>query len=262
MIEGMKPFLRLLLVSLLTPLLLVPSLLAPPLLTAQRMSRAPTHIDYPYLHENYTVLFQGDAITGGGRPRVDADLAHTMGQDYAYILAAEIGASIPERNVKFLNRGTPGDRITDLALRWKDDTLALKPDVLSILIGVNDAFGIKGALTAEEYESAYDKLLAETVAALPGTRIILGEPFLLPAGKHVLNYAAEMVEMKKRQTVVGRLAAKYHLVVIHYQQAFDDASTRAPAERWTADGVHPTIAGNGLMAREWLRAANAAWAND
>jgi lysophospholipase L1-like esterase len=238
------------------------AVLVPSLASAQRMSRSPTHIDYPYLHENFTVLFQGDAITGGGRQRVDADMNHMMGQDYAYIVSAEIGASIPDRNVKFINRGVGGDRITDLALRWKDDTLALKPDVLSILIGINDVFGTKGVLTAEEFEAAYDKLLAETVAALPGTKIILGEPFLLPAGKHLPTYAADMVELKKRQATVAKLAAKYHAAVVHYQQAFDDATTKAPAERWAADGVHPTTIGQGLMAKEWLRTLNAAWANN
>ena len=227
----------------------------------QRPIRPPTHTPYPYLHENDVILFQGDSITDGGRQRTGNDLNHIMGQDYAYILAAQIGSEIPERNLHFINRGVSGERVSDLALRWHDDTVALKPNILSILAGINDQFGSKGPVTAEEYEAAYDKLLSETIAALPNTKIVLGEPFLLPAGKHVATYSDELAELKKRQAAVDRLGAKYHLPVIHYQEAFDDALSHAPAAYWCWDGIHPTYAGHGLMAREWLRVTNAAWGN-
>ena len=234
-------------------------LLVPFFMSAQRISRSPTHIQFPFLHENFVVLFQGDSITDGGRQRNGNDLNHIMGQDYAYILAAEIGADVPERSIRFINRGVSGERVTDLAARWQQDTLALKPDVLSILVGINDIVGTRGPLTAEEYETTYDKLLGETITALPNIKIVLGEPFLLPVGKHQQNYDTEMIELKKRQAAVARLGTKYHLPVIHYQQAFDDAIVRAPADHWSWDGVHPTFAGHGLMAKEWLRATNAAW---
>jgi lysophospholipase L1-like esterase len=226
---------------------------------AQRMNRSPTHTEYGFLKQNVTVLFQGDSITDGGRARIGSDLNHIMGQDYGYIVAAEVGVEVAERNVHFLNRGVSGERVVDLAARWQQDTLALKPDVLSILVGVNDTVGSRGALTAEEYEASYDKLLAATVAALPQTKIVLGEPFLLPVGKHLANYAAEMTELKKKQAVVAKLGAKYHLPVIHYQQIFNDAVNRAPAEHWCWDGVHPTYAGHGLMAHAWLRVTSEAW---
>lgn len=236
-------------------------LLAPALAAQQRPIRPPTHVQFPFLHEGDVVLFQGDSITDGGRAKTGTDQNHIMGQDYAYILAAQVGADIPDRNIHFINRGISGERIVDLAARWKEDTLALKPSILSILIGINDQLGSKGPLTAEEYESAYDKVLAETTAALPNTKIVLGEPFLLPVGKHVANYTEELTELKKRQAIVGKLAARYHLPVVHYQQAFDDAQAHAPAAYWCWDGVHPTYAGHGLMAREWLRTTNAAWGN-
>ena len=113
--------------------------------------------------------------------------------------------------------------------------------------------------TVEQYETLYDKLLTDTVAALPTTKIVIGEPFMLPVGKHKDSYAAEMVEVKKRQGVVARLAAKYHLPVIHYQKVFDDACAKAPADHWSWDGIHPTYAGHGLMAQEWLRTVDAFW---
>lgn len=145
--------------------------------------------DAAFLRPNSVVLFQGDSITDGGRARTGNDFNHIMGQDYAYILAAELGAKYPERNVSFVNRGISGDRAKDLAARWQADTLALKPDLLSIAVGINDALaGGERAESAEEFEAVYDKLLADTLAALPGVRIVLGEPFLLPVGKHKQPY--------------------------------------------------------------------------
>lgn len=236
-------------------------LLVPQLLAAQHVNinRPPTHAEYPFLKEDFVILFQGDSITDGGRQKTGNDLNHIMGQDYAYILAAEIGSDIPDRNLHFINRGVSGERIADLAARWKEDAIALKPDVLSILVGINDLFGSRALLTPLEFEVYYDKLLSDTVAALPGTKIVLGEPFLLPVGKYQQNYAQELAELKKRQDAVNRLGAKYHLPVVHYQQAFDDAVKKAPAEYWSWDGIHPTYAGHGLMARVWLRTITQAW---
>ncbi len=213
-----------------------------------------------FLHAHDLVLFQGDSITDGGRQRTGSDYNHIMGQDYGYILAAEIGAASPERELVFVNRGISGDRIPDLASRWQADVIALHPQLLSILVGVNDLFGEGDrAVTSEQYEAIYDRLLAETIAALPGTKIVLGQPFLMPVGKRKANYAELMIEMKKRQAVVDRIAAKYHLPVVRYQQAFDAALTKAPAEHWSWDGIHPTYAGHGLMAAAWLKVVDDYW---
>lgn len=213
-----------------------------------------------FLHTGDVLLFQGDSITDGGRWRTGSDFNHIMGQDYAYILAADIGSKYPERKFTFVNRGISGDRVADMTARWRTDMLDLKPNMLSILVGINDTLAIGArSESAEEYEVLYDKLLADTIAALPAMKIVLGEPFLLPVGKHKDDYAAEMVEVKKRQAVVARLAAKYHLPIIHYQKVFDDACAKAPADYWSWDGVHPTYAGHGLMAQEWARTVDAFW---
>ncbi|WP_216841148.1 SGNH/GDSL hydrolase family protein [Acidobacterium sp. S8] len=214
----------------------------------------------PFFHQEDVIVFQGDSITEGGRWREAEDYNHIMGQDYAYILAAKIGAEYPERHLNFINRGVSGDRVLDLAARWQSDTLALKPNLLSILVGINDTLyvGPKGE-TFEEYEQAYDKLLAQTMTALPHVKIVLGQPFLLPVGKHQVNYAAELAEVRKRQAVVERLAAKYHLPFVRYQDVFDTALQRAPADHWSWDGVHPTYAGHWLMMQAWLQTASTFW---
>jgi lysophospholipase L1-like esterase len=214
----------------------------------------------PLFHQSDVIVFQGDSITDGGRQRTGQDYNHIMGQDYAYILAAKIGAEYPERNLNFINRGVGGDRVTDLAARWQTDTLALQPNLLSIMVGVNDTLiANPTAESVDQYESTYDQLLAQTLAALPHVKIILGEPFLLPVGKHQQDYDAEMVEIRKRQAVVEKLAAKYHLPIVMYQDVFDAACQHAPADHWSWDGVHPTYAGHWLMMQAWLKTADAFW---
>jgi lysophospholipase L1-like esterase len=208
--------------------------------------------DLPVLTKGATVLFIGDSITDGGRARTGSDYNHTMGQDYAFILAATLGYQFAERDLTFINRGISGNRVSDLCDRWQADVLDAKPDVLSVLVGLNDTLRENPA-SAEEFERIYDELIQRTLAALPKVRIILGQPFLLPVGKHQENYAQTLAELKKRQDAVARLAAKYSLPLVRYQEAFDDACHRAPADHWSWDGVHPHYAGHALMADLWTR---------
>lgn len=214
----------------------------------------------PVFHSGDVILFQGDSITDGGRWRSGEDFNHIMGQDYAYILAAELGAEYPDRNLTFVNRGISGNRVVDLAARWQSDTLSLKPNLLSILVGINDTLSTGARQeTVAEFDRGYDRLLQETLQRLPQVKIVLGEPFLLPVGKHKANYAAELAQVQERQQVVERLAAKYHLPLIMYQDVFNAACQQAPPSHWSWDGVHPTYAGHWLMVQAWLKAVNAFW---
>jgi lysophospholipase L1-like esterase len=194
------------------------------------------------------ILFQGDSITDGNRGR-SADPNHILGHGYVFIIAAKYGAAFPERNLNFMNRGVSGNKVADLAARWQKDTLDLKPDLLSILIGVNDALRVP----VEQYEETYDKLLQQTLAALPKVRLVLCEPFTLPVGAKKAVWEEWSADVKTRQAVVEKLAAKYHAPVVHFQKVFDEACQRAPADYWIWDGVHPTYRGHQLMADEWVR---------
>lgn len=219
----------------------------------------PTPVPLAFFAAGSTLLFQGDSITDTGRDHTDLGPG-ALGQGYVYLLATTIGLQSPQRPLIFLNRGINGDRIVDLATRWRRDTLVLRPQLLSILVGVNEMICDPDRyLTPPEFEAAYDRLLASTKAELPGTKIVLGEPFLLPAGNRKPRYAALMDEMKLRQAAVRRLAEKHRAALVRYQAAFDSACAHAPAESWGGDGIHPTPAGHALMAREWLRAVDAFW---
>jgi lysophospholipase L1-like esterase len=217
--------------------------------------------DVPLFKTDSRILFQGDSITDGNRGR-NGDPNHILGHSYAFLIAARYGAFYPERNLVFFNRGVSGNKVPDLAARWQKDTLDLQPTVVSILIGVNDIWHPLNdgkEVSAEQFEAGYDKLLADTVAALPKAKLVLGEPFTLP-GKATRERADEWQgHLKKFQAIVEKLATKYHAPVVHYQKAFDAAVKRAPADYWIWDGVHPTYAGHQIMADEWIRTVNATW---
>jgi lysophospholipase L1-like esterase len=197
------------------------------------------------------ILFQGDSITDGNRGR-SADPNHILGHGYQFIIASKYGAELAERHLLFMNRGISGNTVNDLTRRWEKDTIALKPDVLSILIGVND---LGSGVSAEKYEEQYDLLLASTLKALPDVKLVLCEPF----GKKKEIWETYRKELETRQAVVTKLAAKYHVADVKFQKVFDDATSRAPADYWIWDGVHPTYSGHQLMADEWVRTVQAFW---
>lgn len=209
----------------------------------------------PAFSSGSRILFQGDSITDGNRGR-STDPNHILGHGYAFIIAAQFGAAFPERQLTFMNRGISGNKVPDLAARWDKDTIALKPDLLSILIGVNDA---STKLPVDQYEAGYDALLASARAANPKLRLVLCDPFILPVGKLKTEWEAAQADMALRRATVARLAKKYGAAVVHFQKAFDEACRRAPADYWIWDGVHPTYSGHQIMADEWLRAVRDAW---
>ena len=197
---------------------------------------------------NARILFQGDSITDGNRGR-SADPNHILGHGYCFIAAAKYGAAFPERKLTFMNRGVSGNTVLDLQARWQKDTLDLKPDVLSVLIGINDG-GKKVPL--DRYEQVYDQLLTETKAALPSVKFVLCEPFYLPKGGHREGDPREQ-DVRARQAIVEKLAAKHGAALVRLQRVFDEACRRAPAEYWVWDGVHPTYSGHQLFADEWVK---------
>ncbi len=194
------------------------------------------------------ILFQGDSITDGNRGR-SADPNHILGHGYVFIIAAKYGAAFPDLKLDFVNRGVSGNTVLDLEKRWEKDTLDLKPDVLSILIGVNDS-GRRIPLT--QYEEVYDKLITKAKAANPKIKLVLCAPFVKPTG--TVNE-----DIRKRQEIVARLAKQHGAALVQFQPVFDEAVKRAPADYWIWDNVHPTYRGHQLMADEWERVVREFW---
>ncbi len=207
----------------------------------------------PAFHQNDVIVFQGDSITDGGRSRSGDDHNHTMGQDYVYMISGQLGAQLPERHLAFLNRGVGSEKLGDMAARWQADVIALKPTIVSILIGINDS---QAHTPMADFEQTYDKLLAGTVAALPSARLVLCAPFTLPVGNFKNNLNGWQADVRQRAQIVEKLAAKYHAPVVRFQPILDAACAKAPAQYWLWDGIHPDYQGHYLLAQEWIRTVN------
>ncbi len=203
----------------------------------------------PAFGPNERVLFQGDSITDGNRGR-SVDPNHILGHGYAFIIAARHGAGFPERKLDFSNRGVSGNTVLDLEKRWAKDTLALKPDLLSIMIGVNDQ---SRNVTLEAYEATYDKLLTDARAQNPKLKLVLMEPFVRHPGKPVPE------GIVARQAIVAKLAQKHGAALIRLQKLFDDAAAKTADDYWVWDTVHPTYRGHQLLADEWERVVREYW---
>ncbi|MEI8248836.1 MAG: SGNH/GDSL hydrolase family protein [Lentisphaerota bacterium] len=204
--------------------------------------------------KNQVILFQGDSITDCGRSR-DANVPNAgLGGGYPFMTAAHLLCAKAEDGFKFFNRGISGNRIVDLYARWKVDGLNLNPDVISILIGVNDtwhAFGSNNGVEVPRYEQFYRMLLEWTVQTRPEAKLVLCEPFVYVCGAVSPEWVPEI---NQRREVVCKMAKEFDAIFIPYQEIFDAALKRAPAEYWLCDGVHPTLAGHQLMSEAWLKA--------
>jgi len=204
-------------------------------------------------------LFQGDSITDGNRGR-NADPNHIMGHGYAFSIASRVGADFPASGFSFYNRGISGNTVSDLQERWPKDTLDIHPDVLSILIGINDVNAVveqkPGAANADEFENIYRDLLKQTQALKPDVLFVLGIPFVYPVGKRRENWTAWQEETLQRAGRVRKLAKEFNAILVDYPMVFDQAVTNAPIEYWIWDGIHPTVPAHELMARAWIKAAS------
>lgn len=195
------------------------------------------------------VLFQGDSITDAGRNRDDAE---SLGFGYALFAASWFQAQHPEKPVRFLNRGISGNRVIDLQSRWKKDCLDLKPNIVSILIGINDTwrrYDQNDPTTAEQFEAGYRDILTQTKQL--DTNLVLCEPFVLHVSEDRVRYREDL---NPKIEVVHKLAIEFNAILIPFDKIFQEVSKLRPPEFWAVDGVHPTPAGHALMAQHWLKA--------
>ncbi len=247
------------------------------------------------------VLFIGDSITdgnwgegGGAKPSAERnhwDQNHIFGSGYMYLCAAYYGGRFPEAGLEFFNRGISGEGVADLAARWEEDVLAMRPDVLSVLVGINDvhrfvesraavaegstvhseaagtecstAIGAAANSTSLEdtavfdiagWESVYRDLLDRARAQNPDLLLVLCAPFTSRP-----EYREAMAECAR---AVERMAADYGAVFMPYDAMFEGltAETSAvPATHWLWDGIHPTAAGHARMAELWIVGAGSFW---
>jgi lysophospholipase L1-like esterase len=202
------------------------------------------------------ILFQGDSITDAGRSREQADVANEqpgLGNGYAWLAASQLLVDRPDDKLTIFNRGISGNKVFQLAERWQTDSLSLKPDVLSILIGVNDIWHkLNGQYdgTVAVYEKNYHALVKRTRETLPDVKLVVCEPFVLRCGAVNSRWFPEFDDYR---AAAKRVADEGGAVFVPFQEMFDRAAKLAPPERWAKDGVHPTPDGAALMAHTWRR---------
>jgi lysophospholipase L1-like esterase len=209
------------------------------------------------LPEGATILFQGDSITDAGRDRARyyPNDARGMGVGYVHQIVTSLLGKHPDKQLECYNRGISGNKVFQLADRWEDDCLHLSPDVLSILIGVNDfwhtlSYNYDG--TVEIYERDLRRLLDRTKASLPNVQLVIGEPFAVQGGSAITG--EWFPEFNGYRQAAEAIATDYQAIFIPYQSIFDKALDVAPVSYWCPDGVHPSLAGAYLMAEAWMEA--------
>ena len=206
------------------------------------------------LNASTKLLFIGDSITDCGR-REDAPEA--VGDGYVRRIRDWLRAADPANApAAVVNMGISGNKVTDLQKRWQRDVIDQAPDVVSVMIGINDVWhGLvpeRAGVDVETFLRTYRQLLMELRARCPACRLVLCEPTVIspPA-------PAEGNEtLRPYVRAVNDLAADFVAdFVVKTHETFRNTERVRPDIAWTSDGVHPTSSGHALIARTWLATA-------
>lgn len=201
------------------------------------------------LHKEDRILFLGDSVTDCGR---DWDNPEDLGKGYALMTAGMLAARQPLANFTFLNRGISGNKIQDVLDRLDKDCLALKPDVLLFMIGINDTwhnvaspeFGTPAS--AMSFESRYREFL-ERVTTAGIHRILLVEPFVLP---YPVDRQQWRKDLDPKLGIIRQLAAEFGCELLCLDGRMNEMAVTTGCQYLTGeDGVHPTPAGHGIIAQ-------------
>ncbi len=222
-----------------------------------------------------TILFQGDSITDCGRIREESDSAITkfykklhkntpLGSGYPAKVTAQLQKEFPGL-YKYENRGVGGDTIINVYARIVRDIINIKPDYMSLLIGVNDVwrsidnnYGTGKA----RFEKVYDIVLSELREELPDMKIMIMEPFVLEGSASVNTkempdrYEVFKKGVTEAAEIARKLAEKYDCKFIEIQSKLDEVAKVKGSSYLSADGVHPSDAGHELIKNEWIKAFN------
>lgn len=217
------------------------------------------------------ILFIGDSITdgawaGGGTTTLKRnrwDLNHIYGSGYMYLCASHYQSKYPEKEYHFFNRGVGGHTLAHLEKRWEEDAIAMRPDVLSVLIGTNDVHHYlrsknRTPFDFEDWEKRYRALLDRSLKANPKLKIVLGAPFAANTGSmhREDNFAIRDSMVRHCAAIVKKIAKEYNATYLPYNDLFDHLLKKCPTTKdtyWIWDGIHPTPAGHKQMAEMWIK---------
>jgi lysophospholipase L1-like esterase len=204
------------------------------------------------LETGQTILFIGDSITDADRHQ---PACRPFGYGYVHFVANMLLAKYPHLNINIKNEGVSGNVIQDLSQRWEKDCLAHKPDILSVLIGINDVWKVCTApeqargLLPDEYELTYKRLLL-CVKQTFDCQLVLMEPFMFcsdPAD-HIFELLQRYIEK------VDGLAREFDAVLVPLQSLINEQIKIVEPQKWSADSVHPYVWAHAWIAKCWLQA--------
>jgi lysophospholipase L1-like esterase len=206
------------------------------------------------------LLMIGDSITDMGRTRPVGEGSNALGGGYVADVDALLGAAYPHLAVRVVNQGIDGNNVRDLKARWQTDVLALQPDWVSVMIGINDVWGLyvrprrpELHVYIEEYEETLEGLIAETLPAVNG--MVLMTPFYLEPNRK----DAMRATMDRYGAVVKKLARKHGTVFVDTQTALDQATKHYYPAALAWDRVHVNRVGHMVLARAFLDVVGFEW---
>jgi lysophospholipase L1-like esterase len=213
------------------------------------------------LARNSRIVMTGDSITDCGRARPVGDSrAGTLGDGYVSIVDRVLAAVRPEMQLHVLNTGMSGNTVRELRARWREDVMALKPDWLSVMIGINDVWrqfdtdpALLRPVCVAEYRLTLEALLNEARGVAKGVIVML--PFYLEAATHDPMRAMRDVYADAARQVAANVGA----IVVDTQAAFNAVLPHRGRETLAPDGVHPTPLGHMILAMAWLKAIGLQW---
>ena len=196
------------------------------------------------------ILFQGDSVTDAGRDRSNpAD----MGEGYPRYASAMIQDSYPDSDFEFVDLGISGNRTEHLVARLESDFIEIQPDIVSIMIGINDVWHHYAfefvETTDEQFEQNYRTVL-DAIKSRTSARILLIQPFLLETVDPVKQELCE--ELSRKQAIVKKLADEYADAYLPLDEVLHAETEEEPAY-YSADGVHPTPDGACFIGEAYLR---------
>ncbi|MDF2985377.1 MAG: family lipase [Eubacterium sp.] len=213
------------------------------------------------IENNSKLIMIGDSVTDCERGRPFGEgLFGAVGKGYVGLVSGLLDVTYPEKKIRVVNMGISGNTVVDLCNRWETDVLDLKPDWLSIMIGVNDVWRQfdtplirEQHVYLEEYSEKLEKLVRKTQPKLKG--LVLMTPYFIESNKNDPMRST----MDNYGEVVKAIASKYNTILVDTQAAFDEVLKHCHPVSITWDRIHPNVSGHMVLARAFLNALGYSW---
>lgn len=207
------------------------------------------------LEKGTKLVMIGDSITDCGRKRpIGEGSNNAEGFGYVAFVSALLKSTYNENNNRIINMGVGGDRVRELKDRWDTDVLALKPDYLSIMIGINDIWRqfehplkVEDHVYVDEFRETLEELIMKVHPNLK--KLILITPFFIEGN----NQDKMKIEVIKYGQVIKELALKYDAIFVDSQKAIDELLEKNYSATFALDRVHPTAVGHMAIAKAFLK---------